>query len=89
MAIPTVSASLDKATYTPGETMTLTVNYSDSDRQTLVVTVTVADSQGNTSAPASVNAVVDPLTVNVSSTPARSWTQVSNTGAVAVYTTTA
>lgn len=89
MAVPTCAASLDKATYVPGETMVLTVTYGDADTQSVTVTVVVTDSQGNTSAPASVSAVVDPLTIAVSSVPARTWAQQSNTGSVAVFTAVA
>lgn len=89
MANPTCSASLDQATYAPGETMTLTVTYGDPDTQSLTVTVVVTDSAGNPSAPATVTAVIDPLTVSVTSEPARTWTQVSDSGSVAVFTATA
>jgi hypothetical protein len=88
MANPTVSASLDKTTYAPGERMTLTVSYGDPDTKTVAVTVQVTDAAGNKSGPVTVNAVIDPLTLVVSDS-ARSWTKVSDTGAVAVFTATA
>lgn len=89
MATPTVTASLNKSTYAVGETMTLTVNYADTDQKNIAVTVTVTDAEGNTSTPVTVPALIDPLTVAVSSTPTRTWTKQSDTGAVAVYTAVA
>lgn len=88
MATPSASASLDKTAYAPGELMTLTVTYGDPDTDTVQVTVTVTDNSGNQSAPVTVSAVIDPLTLAVSD-PDRTWTKVSDTGTVAVYTATA
>lgn len=88
MANPTVTASLNKTAYAPGETMTLTVNYADADRQSLAVTITVTDSSGNTGT-ATANAIIDQGTVVVTSSPARTWTKVSDSGTVAVFTATA
>ncbi|MFG2059178.1 hypothetical protein ACGFI9_34690 [Micromonospora sp. NPDC048930] len=85
MAAPTVTASLNASTYAPGDQMTLTVSYGDPDTRTLTVTVVVTDAQGNSSAPAKVTAVIDPLTVTVTDNSGRTWTKVSDTGAVAVY----
>jgi hypothetical protein len=87
MAAPTVSASLNKAAYAIGETMTLTVTYGDADRKTLTVTVTVEDTDATT-APATVTAtaVIDPLTISVTDSTSRVWTKVSDSGSVAVYT---
>lgn len=89
MASPTVSASLDKATYRPGDKMTLTVTYGDPDTKQLKVTIAVTDSAGNVSAPVTVTAVIDPLVVAVTDASGRVWTKVSDNGSVAVYTATA
>ncbi|MEV4713198.1 hypothetical protein [Micromonospora sp. NPDC049374] len=85
MAAPTANASMNPTTYSPGEQMLLTVNYGDADHQRLTVTVTVADAQGNRSAPVSVTAVIDPLTVTVADDSGRTWSRVSDNGAVAVF----
>ena len=85
MAAPTVSASLNKPAYAVGETMTLTVNYDDPDRQPVTVTVTVTDHSGNTSAPVTVAAVIDPLTLTVTDAD-RTWALQSDSGTVAVFT---
>lgn len=87
MANPTVAANLNRTTYSPGETASLTVTYGDADTKTFTVTVTVTDSGGNSSAPATVTAVVDPLTITVTDA-ARTWTKVSDTGTVAVFQAT-
>lgn len=89
MASPTVSASLDKMTYAPGDKATLTVTYGDPDNKTFTVTVTVTDQAGNSSVPAEVQAnIADPVTVSVSDDANHTWTKVSDSGSVAVYTTT-
>lgn len=88
MSQPTVSASLSKSVYAPGELMTLTVTYGDADTKPVRVTVVVTDSSGNTSAPVTVGAVIDPLTLKVTD-PSRTWEKVSDTGTVAVFTSLA
>ncbi|TDB76402.1 hypothetical protein [Micromonospora sp. KC723] len=85
MAAPTVTASLNASTYAPGDPMTLTVTYGDPDTRPVTVTVVVTDSLGNRSAPASVTAVIDPLTVAVTDDSGRTWTKLSDSGSVAVY----
>ena len=85
MASPTVAASLSKATYQPGEVMTLTVTYGDADTKAMTVSVVVTDSQGNASAPTTVTAVIDPLVTTVTDSANRTWTRVSDSGSVAVY----
>jgi len=85
MATPTVSASLDKATYAPGEKMLLTVNYADADNQSVSVTITVTDAAGNSSAPVTANAIIkDGVTLSVTEA-GKTWAKVSDTGAVAVF----
>lgn len=88
MAAPTVTASLNKATYAPGEVMTLTVTYGDPDRQALTITITVTDSTSATGT-ATTQAVIDPGTVTVTSSPAKTWTKLSDSGSVAVFSATA
>lgn len=87
MAAPTVTASLNKATYNPGEQMQLTVTYGDADHDVATQTITVSDSAG-TETVVTTTAVVDPLTVEVSD-PDRTWTKQSDNGQVAVFTSTA
>lgn len=89
MANPTVSASLDKSAYAPGETMTLTVDHADTDRQTLNITITVTDSSGGTGTATAV-AQIDQGTVTVASTPARTWTlQAGSTAGHSVFSAVA
>jgi hypothetical protein len=85
MAAPTVTASLNASTYSPGDQMLLTVTYSDADTKALTVTIVVTDAQGNSSAPVKVTAVIDPLTLSVTDNSGRTWTRVSDNGSVAVY----
>ncbi len=85
MAAPTATASLNAAVYAPGDPMTLTVTYGDADTRPVTVTVVVTDAQGNSSAPARVTAVIDPLTLTVTDDSGRTWTRLSDNGAVAVY----
>jgi hypothetical protein len=86
MANPTVSASLNKSSFAPGEQMTLTVSYGDVDNDSLAVTIVVTDSAGNSSAPVVVTAnIADPVTVSVTDDGGRTWTKQSDNGAVAVY----
>lgn len=89
MSAPSVSVALDKAAYAPGDLVTLTVSYSDADSAGTVVTVLVTDSNGETGAATTSIQVVDPLTVQVSDSGARTWALVSDDGATAVFTATA
>lgn len=89
MAAPTVTASLNKATYKPGEQMVLTVAYADADTKAVSVSIVVTDSTGAASLPATVSAVIDPTTITVTDSSTRTWTKQSDTGAVATYTATA
>ena len=88
MADPTVSASLNKQTYTPGEAMVLTVLFSDPDTKPVTIAVQVSDASGHTIAATTTGAVLDPLTVTVAD-PDRTWAVQSNNGATAVYTAVA
>lgn len=85
MAAPTVTVALDAAVYAPGDDMTLTVTYDDADSRPVTVTVVVTDAQGNSSAPARVTAVIHPLTLTVTDDSDRTWTKLSDNGAVADY----
>lgn len=87
--IPTVTASLNKATYIKGETITLTVNYRDADTKTVTVTITVKDAAGNLGTATVPLTVADPLTLTVTDTDGRVWAKVSDSGSVAVYSAVA
>ena len=93
MANPTLSASLDKSSYAPGETMTLTVTYTDADNWSRVDTITVTgtDQAGNP-ATVTLNTLVtsqDPVSVDVADSSGRSWTKQSDSNGVAVFTASA
>lgn len=88
MANPTASATLNKPSYAVGETMTLVVNHTDADRQTITVAGTVSDSQGN-SAAWSVTADIDAGVVTFTATGGKTWTLQSATVNQSVYTATA
>lgn len=86
MANPTVSASLNKTSFAPGEQMILTVSYADADNDSLQVTIVVTDASGNASEPVVVTAnIADPVTLEVTDDSNRTWTKQSDNGAVAVY----
>lgn len=86
MATPTVTASLNKSNFAPGEQMILTVTYGDTDNAGVTVQVVVTDSQGHSSAPVSVQAnISDPVTVDVEDDGSRDWVLQSDSGSVAVY----
>jgi hypothetical protein len=90
MATPTISGSLDKATYPLGAVMTATVSYGDADAKTGSVSITVTDAEGNTSAPVVMPySITDGLTLSFSDSLGKTWTKASDNGSVAVYTATA
>lgn len=89
MATPTATATLNKSSYAVGELMTLTVNHTDADRQSLTVTIVVNDSQGNSSLPASATADIDAGVVTFTATGGKVWSLVSASANQSVYTATA
>lgn len=88
MANPTASATLNKATYAVGEVMTLVVNHTDADRQTLTISGTVTDSQGGT-ANWSATAKIDAGVVAITQTGGKTWTLQSATDNQSVFTSVA
>lgn len=88
MANPTATATLNKSTYAVGETITLTINHTDADRQTINLSGTVTDSQGNT-ANWSASAKVDAGVVAFTQTGGKTWTLQSATDNQSVYTAVA
>lgn len=84
MSVPTGTASLNKSVYAPGEQMTLTVTYADADSRPVNVVVDITDAGGNITHITATGAIVDPSAILVSDAE-RTWTKVSDTGAVAVY----
>jgi uncharacterized protein YfaS (alpha-2-macroglobulin family) len=74
-----VTLGLDKPSYSPGDTMTLTVDYG------IAVSVEVTVDGKPTTAVLNAR-LADTAQVRVSSTPARTWTLISDDGSTAVYT---
>lgn len=87
------SVTFDKSVYNVGETITVTIDFSGgSSDQTVTVTVMVKDDiTGETVTMTASFTVVDPdaSTVTVSDSGNRTWTPVSNSNGVAVFTTIA
>jgi hypothetical protein len=91
------SMTFDAAAYTPGETATLTVGYTPDApsvvSQTFTVTATIHDSAGT-----ALNSATAPLVVNttnpsgdkvgVTDDGSHAWADVSDSGTVAVFSTT-
>ena len=85
MAAPTASASLNKSSYAVGETMVLTINHADADRQTLTVAGTVTDSSGNV-ANWTATAQIDAGVVAITSSGGKTWTlQAGSTASQSVF----
>lgn len=72
-ATPTATAALNKSAYSVGETMILTVDHQDADRQVLTVSVVVTDGNGNVSPPATATATIDAGVVTFTQTGGRTW----------------
>lgn len=91
---PTLSIAADKQTYSVGDVLTLTADYSDASVNPLTLTITASatDSAGVTvtaNTEVTVNTQAQqPMTVGVSDSFSDSYVVVSNDGGVAVLTTT-
>lgn len=70
---PIATASFNKASYTPGDLMVLTVDHTDVDRATLTVAGVVKDTQGN-EGPWSATCVIDDGTLEVRQAAGKTWT---------------
>ena len=89
MATPTVTASLNKTQYAPGETMVLTVDHADADRQQLVISGTVTDSTGSV-ANWSTTAEIDAGVVTITQSAGKTWAlQPGSTRSRSIFTATA
>lgn len=89
MAAPTASATLNKSNYAVGETMVLTVDHADADRQTIVVAGTVTDSAGNV-ANWTTSATIDAGVVAITSGGGKTWVlQAGSTASRSVFNATA
>lgn len=87
MANPTVTARLNKTVFAPGETITLIVDYADTDSASFAVTVVATDAAGNTSEATVSGSVADAVTLSVSDSAGRTWTKtVDNGSSEAVFT---
>jgi hypothetical protein len=94
-ASPTLALSTDAQTYNAGDTITVTANYSDSTAapEVLTITGTATDSSGNqitATTTVTVNtAEQQPMGVALSDSFSDTYTQVSDSAGVAVFTTVA
>jgi hypothetical protein len=89
MATPTATATLNKPNFAVGETMVLTVNHADADRQTLTIAGTVTGSDGLV-ANWSTTATIDAGVVAFTSTGGKTWTlQPGSTLTQSVFTAVA
>jgi hypothetical protein len=92
------SITFDQPVYSPGDMITLTVDYTadvpGTTPVTFTATVNVTDSAGAVTASAAAPFAVSMPSaggdvVSVTDTGSRTWAQVSDSGSVAVFTTTA
>jgi hypothetical protein len=89
MAMPDLSASLDKASYVPGETAILTVSYNgDGEANVNTITVRGVDGAGNAALVTVQLTVVDKISLSVVDDSGRVWTLLSDDGSTAVFTAT-
>ena len=84
--MPVLSATLDKASYVPGELATLTVVYNGGNTKSNVVTITGTDQAGNAAQVTVVLSVVDRVALTVVDDSGREWTLQSDDGSTAVFT---
>jgi hypothetical protein len=89
MANPVAAISTDKQTYAVGETITATMTYSDPDARAVTITGTATDAEGHATQATVVINISDPVTPAVSDSASHTYTKVSDTGSVAVFTATA
>jgi hypothetical protein len=88
MAMPVLSASLDKASYVPGEIAVLTVVYKGDATASNVVTITGTDQAGNAAQVTVMLNLVDRVALTVVDESGRVWALQSDDGATAVFTAT-
>ncbi|MFK3985691.1 hypothetical protein ACI2K4_35680 [Micromonospora sp. NPDC050397] len=88
MAAPTItSATLNKSTFAPGETMILTVVGADADEELIEITLTVRNqTSGASGVPVVVTTILDELQAVATDSESRTWTQIARTGATFVLT---
>ncbi|MFI6763626.1 hypothetical protein ACIBF5_31330 [Micromonospora sp. NPDC050417] len=91
MAAPTItSATLNKSTFAPGETMILTVVGTDADEEVIEISLSVrSQTSGATAAPVLVTTILDELQSVATDSANRSWTQIARTGSTFVLTSVA
>ena len=92
------SMTFDQASYTPGDTIGLTVDYTPDvasvNPQTFTATTTITNAAGAATATSSADFIVnEPVsggdTLATTDTGNRTWAQISDTGSVAVFNATA